>query len=195
MGSPVAALHLATDERGNELLARDPLALLTGMLLDQQVPMEKAFSGPGVVAERLGVDRLDAGRLAALDEQELVEVFARPPAVHRYPAAMAARVQQMCAVLVERYGGDAAQLWEGATDGADLRRRLQALPGFGEQKARIFVALLGKQRGLDLPGWREAAGDYGQPGFRSVADVVDEASLLRVRAHKKEAKAAARAAG
>jgi uncharacterized HhH-GPD family protein len=108
---------------------------------------------------------------------------------------MAARVQQMCAVLVERYGGDAAQLWEGATDGADLRRRLQALPGFGEQKARIFVALLGKQRGLDLPGWREAAGDYGQPGFRSVADVVDEASLLRVRAHKKEAKAAARAAG
>ena len=186
-------LHLASDERGNALLERDPLALLAGMLLDQQVPMEKAFSGPGVLAERLGVDRLDAETLATYDEQALVELFARPPAVHRYPAAMAGRLQQMCRAIVERYDGDAARVWEGAQDGADLRRRLQALPGFGEQKAKIFIALLAKQRGLDLPGWKEAAGDYGETGFRSVADVVDDESLLKVRAYKKEAKAAAKA--
>ena len=183
-------LQLAQDPDADALLDRDPLALLIGMLLDQQFPMERAFAGPAGLARRLGVDRLDARALAEYDPEALAAVFTGPPALHRYPAAMAGRVQALAALLVDRYDGDAAALWRDAPDGATLLRRLKALPGFGAQKAQIFVALLGKQRGVTPPGWREAAGAYGDDGsFRSVADVVDGASLVRVREFKQAAKA------
>ena len=191
----MAALQLAQDRDADALLDRDPLALLIGMLLDQQFPMERAFAAPAGLAQRLGVDRLDARALAELDPDAVAAVFAGPPALHRYPAAMAGRVQALAAIVVERYDGDAAGLWRDVPDGATLLRRLKALPGFGEQKAQIFVALLGKQRGVTPAGWREAAGAYGEDGsHRSVADVVDPASLARVREFKQAAKAKARAA-
>ncbi len=191
-------MHLATTDAGNELLARDPLALLVGMLLDQQIPMEKAFTSPAVLRDRLGGgpdDDLDAARIASLESARLEELFRTPPALHRFPASMAQRVQALCQSLVDDYDGDAAAVWTGAASGADLLRRVAALPGFGDQKARIFVALLGKQRGVQPAGWREAAGPYGEQGsHRSIADVVDTASLQKVRAHKQEAKRA-KAAG
>jgi uncharacterized HhH-GPD family protein len=191
----MAALQLAQDRDADALLDRDPLALLIGMLLDQQFPMERAFAAPAGLAQRLGVDRLDARALAEYDPDALAAVFAGPPALHRYPAAMAGRVQALAALVVERYDGDAAGLWRDVPDGATLLRRLKALPGFGAQKAQIFVALLGKQRGVTPAGWREAAGAYGEDGsHRSVADVVDPASLARVREFKQAAKAKARAA-
>ena len=186
-------LRLATTPEGNALLAGDPLALMMGMLLDQQIPMEKAFTSPSVLAARMGTDRLDAAMIAGYDPAAFEELFRRVPALHRFPAAMAQRVQALCQGLVEAYDGDAAAVWTGATSGRDLVRRIAALPGFGQQKARIFTALLGKQLGIRPEGWREAAGDYGAEGsFRSVADVVDDASLAKVRATKKELKAAAR---
>jgi uncharacterized HhH-GPD family protein len=188
-------LQLAQDPDADALLDRDPLALLIGMLLDQQFPMERAFAGPAGLARRLGVDHLDARALAEYDPAALAAVFTGPPALHRYPAAMAGRVQALAALLVDRYDGDAAGLWRDVPDGATLLRRIKALPGFGAQKAQIFVALLGKQRGVTPPGWREAAGAYGDDGsFRSVADVVDGASLVRVREFKQAAKAQKRAA-
>lgn len=187
-------LQLAQDPEADALLDRDPFALLVGMLLDQQFPMERAFAAPAGLAARLHVDRLDPAAIAAHDPEALAALFTGPPALHRYPAAMAARVQALAALVVERYGGDAAELWRDAPDGATLLRRLKELPGFGTQKAQIFVALLGKQRGVAPPGWREAAGAYGEEGStRSVADVVDGASLARVRAFKQAAKAEKRA--
>lgn len=187
-------LQLATTEKANALLASDPLALLTGMLLDQQISMEKAFTSPQVLAERMGTDRLDAQTIADYPPDAFEELFRQVPALHRFPAAMAARVQALCRALVEQYGGDAATVWSTAPDGATLIRRIAGLPGFGEQKARIFVALLGKQFGVRPDGWREAAGNYGESGsFRSVADVVDTESLTKVRAFKKQQKDAARA--
>jgi uncharacterized HhH-GPD family protein len=165
------------------------------MLLDQQIPMEKAFSGPQVLLERLGTDRLDPAAVADADPGHFAALMARPPAVHRYHTSMSGRVQALARALVDRYGGDASRVWTEAADGADLLRRLKALPGFGDQKARIFVALLGKQLGVRPEGWEEAAGDYAAPGHRSVADVVDEASLQRVRDYKRAARAAAREGG
>lgn len=189
-------LHLPIDPHANELLQRDPLALLVGMVLDQQVTFEKAFSSPYVLAQRIGVKELDAASLAAFDPDELTRVFATPPALHRFPKAMAARVQEVCRVLVEEYDGDAGRLWSDAATGKELLARVAALPGFGKQKAQIFVALLGKQFGVQPRGWRQAAGDYGVKGsYKSVADIVDEASLLRVRQYKKDMKAAAKAVG
>ncbi|MBY8871164.1 Fe-S cluster assembly protein HesB [Micromonospora sp. PLK6-60] len=186
-------LSLPIDPEANRLLERSPLALLTGMLLDQQIPMEKAFSSPYVLAQRLGHDP-DARELAGYEPEELVAVFARPPALHRFPKAMAARVQEMCRVLVDRYDGDAAGLWAGVTDGRELLRRIGELPGFGRQKAQIFVALLGKRYDVRPEGWREAAGGYGEEGaHRSVADITDADSLRRVREFKQAAKAAAKA--
>ncbi|WKU04807.1 HhH-GPD-type base excision DNA repair protein [Micromonospora sp. HUAS LYJ1] len=186
-------LSLPIDGEANRLLERSPLALLTGMLLDQQVPMEKAFSSPYVLAQRLGHDP-DARELAGYDPAELVEVFARPPALHLFPKAMAGRVQELCRVLVDRYAGDAGQLWADVTDGRELLRRIADLPGFGTQKAQIFVALLGKRYDVRPDGWREAAGGYGDPDtYRSVADVTDAESLRRVREYKQQAKAAAKA--
>lgn len=187
------SLHLATTDDGNALLERDPLALLLGMLLDQQIPMEKAFTSPSVLASRLGVERLDAGTIAALPPEELLELFRTPPALHRFPGSMAERTRQLCQALVDDWGGDAAAVWRDAESGAELVRRVGTLPGFGAQKAKIFVALLAKQFGVRPAGWQEATGDYGQDGFRSIADVVDDASKAKVREFKKEMKAKAKA--
>ena len=184
------SLSLPIDDAANGLLNDNALALLIGMVLDQQIPLEKAFSSPYVLTRRLG-HVPDAAELAGYDPDELITVFATPPALHRFPKAMAARVQQVCRVLVERYDGDAAALWAGAADGAELVRRIADLPGFGRQKAQIFTALLGKRCDVRPPGWREAAGGYGEQGvYRSVADIVDGDSLARVRAYKKQQKAA-----
>ena len=188
----MADLHLSQDPDADALLSRDPLALLLGMLLDQQIPMEKAFRGPAVLLERLG--HLDAARIADADPESFTQVMATPPAVHRFPGSMARRVQDLCRVLAEQHGGRAEAVWEGVDDGAEVLRRLQALPGFGRQKAQIFLALLGKQRGVTPSGWREAAGAYGEEGaLRSVADVVSPQTLLEVRAYKSSVKQAAKA--
>lgn len=187
------ALHLATTDDANALLERDPLALLLGMLLDQQIPMEKAFTSPKVLAERMDTDLLDAATIAALPPDELLELFRTPPALHRFPGAMATRTQQLCQTLVDEWGGDAANVWAGVDDGRELVRRIGSLPGFGDQKARIFAALLAKQFGVTPDGWEEATGDYGQPGHRSIADVVDDASKVKVREYKKAKKAEAKA--
>lgn len=186
-------LHITGDELSDALLARDANALLIGMVLDQQVTMEKAFAGPAVIAERMG-GRLDVQAIADADPDLFGALCAQRPAIHRFPGAMAKRVQATCQVLADKYGGDAANIWSGVDSGAELRARIAALPGFGAQKAAIFTALLGKQYGVQPAGWREAAGAYGEAGsHRSVADVVDQESLDKVRASKKAAKAAARA--
>jgi uncharacterized HhH-GPD family protein len=188
-------LHLPIDPTANELLQRDPLALLVGMVLDQQVPFEKAFSSPYVLAQRIGVKELDAAALAAFNSEELVKLFATPPALHRFPKAMAARVQEVCRLLVAEYDGNAERLWNDVATGKQLLKRVAALPGFGRQKAQVFVALLGKQFGVQPAGWRAAAGAYGVEGsYLSVADITDEDSLLKVRAYKKEMKRAAKTA-
>ncbi|MFG2132722.1 HhH-GPD-type base excision DNA repair protein [Streptomyces sp. NPDC048751] len=188
-------LHLAQDPEADELLGRSPLAALVGMLLDQQVPMEWAFKGPRTIADRLGSSDLDAHEIAARSPEAFAALLSEKPAVHRYPGSMAKRVQQLCQYLVEHYDGDAEAVWQGVDDGRELLKRLEALPGFGKQKAQIFLALLGKQLGVAPPGWREAAGAYGEPNsFRSVADITGPESLSKVRAHKQEMKAAAKAA-
>jgi uncharacterized HhH-GPD family protein len=185
-------LSLPIDAEANELLANDPLALLIGMVLDQQIPLEKAFSSPYVLAQRLG-HAPTATELAEFDPEQLVTIFATPPALHRFPKAMAARVQEVCRAVVGTYEGDVVNLWRDAADGKELVKRIAALPGFGKQKSQIFAALLGKQYGVQPPGWREAAGAYGEEGsHRSVADIVDDESLAKVRAFKKEMKAAAK---
>ncbi|CAL9524042.1 HhH-GPD-type base excision DNA repair protein [Streptomyces lavenduligriseus] len=188
-------LHLAQDPAADALLGRSPLAALTGMLLDQQIPMEWAFKGPRTIADRLGTEDLDAHEIAAMDPEAFAALLSEKPAVHRYPGSMAKRVQQLCQYLVEHYDGDAEAVWRDAGSGPELLRRLQELPGFGKQKAQIFLALLGKRLGVTPQGWREAAGAYGEPGsFRSVADITGPESLAKVRAHKQEMKAAAKAA-
>ncbi|MFE2438070.1 HhH-GPD-type base excision DNA repair protein [Streptomyces sp. NPDC059409] len=188
-------LHLAQDPEADELLGRSPLAALIGMLLDQQVPMEWAFKGPSTIARRMGAEDLDAHDIAAYDPEAFAALLSEKPAVHRYPGSMAGRVQQLCRYLVETYDGDAEGVWRGVSTGGELLKRLQALPGFGKQKAQIFLALLGKQLGVRPEGWREAAGAYGEPdSFRSVADIRGLESLTKVRAHKQEMKAAAKAA-
>jgi uncharacterized HhH-GPD family protein len=191
----VPELRIAQNADADELLGRDPLALVLGMLLDQQFAMERAFAGPRLLADRLGVETLSAEYLAEADPEQLAKVFQGPPAVHRYPGAMAARTQDVCRLLVARYGGRADRLWVDAADGAILLKRIGELPGFGAQKSKIFLALLGKQYGVTPPGWREAAGDYGIEGSRrSVADVTGPESLMEVRKYKQEQKAAARKA-
>lgn len=187
-------LNLAQNPEADRLLSSDPLALLIGMVLDQQIPLERAFSSPLDLKQRLG-GRLDAEEIASMDPEELAAKFAERPALHRFPAANAKRVQELCRIIVEEYGGRAEAIWDGAADGSDLYRRVKALPGFGEQKARIFIGLLGKQLGVRPPGWEDAAGKFGRPGtYMSVADIVDSESLGRVRAYKQELKAAAKKA-
>ncbi len=194
MGVTATSLYLTGNPEADALLARDGNALLIGMVLDQQVPMEKAFSGPAVIAERMG-GSLDVAAIAAADPEQFAALCATPPAVHRFPGSMAGRVQAVCRVLIADYRGAAENLWATAATGAELRKRIAALPGFGEQKAAIFLALLGKQYGVAPDGWREAAGAYGEDGSRiSVADVTSPESLTAVRAAKKAAKAAAQAA-
>jgi uncharacterized HhH-GPD family protein len=187
-----ASLSLSGNPAADRFLSDDPLALLIGMVLDQQVPLERAFSSPLDLKNRLG-GRLDAAEMASMDPDQLAAVFATRPALHRYPAANAKRVQELCRIVVDDYHGRAQDIWAQATTGEDLYRRVRALPGFGDQKARIFVGLLGKQLGVRPPGWQEAAGRFGAPGtFLSVADIVDADSLSRVRAYKAQVKAAAR---
>jgi uncharacterized HhH-GPD family protein len=189
----MAKLQLVQDPAADALLESNPLALLIGMLLDQQIPMETAFAGPKKLADRMG--GLDAQEIADYDPDAFLALCSERPAVHRFPGSMGKRVQILAQALVADYDGNAAGVWTaGDPDGAELLRRLKALPGFGEQKAKIFVALLGKQYGVTPQGWREAAGDYGKAGTHmSVADVVDGGSLEKVRSYKKQAKAAAKA--
>jgi len=185
-------LYLAADPAGNAILAENPFALLVGMQLDQQIPMEKAFSGPAVLRERLGGEFTPA-QVAAASPDAVEHACAARPAVHRFPRALATRLHSLAKVIVDEYGGDTAAIWTSADSGPELVARIAALPGFGDQKARIFTALLAKQFDVTPRGWKKAAGDYGLVGFRSVADVVDATSLQRVRDHKKAVKAAARA--
>jgi uncharacterized HhH-GPD family protein len=182
-------LRIAQDEHADEVLSEDPFALLIGMLLDQQFPMERAFAGPAKILDRFG--SLTPDRIAAADPEEFAALCATAPAVHRFPGSMAGRVQAVAQAIVTAYDGDTRRLWEEAGSGKELLSRLTALPGFGRQKAQIFVALLAKQLGVRPPGWHEAAGAYAEEGsFRSVADVVDADSLERVRSFKKAAKQA-----
>ncbi|BAH52371.1 HhH-GPD-type base excision DNA repair protein [Rhodococcus opacus] len=187
-------LNLVGDPDADALLSSDPLALLIGMLLDQQVPMETAFAGPKKLDDRIG--GLEVHRIAEMDPDEFAAVCSQTPAVHRFPGSMATRIQSLCAYLVENYDGSVEALWtSGDPDGKEVLKRLKALPGYGDQKARIFLALLGKQIGVEPTGWREAAGDYGTEGSRrSIADVVDDKSLHEVREFKKAAKAEAKKA-
>lgn len=188
-------LQLVQDPAADALLDSNPFALLVGMLLDQQVPMETAFAGPKKIADRMG--GFDAGEIADYDPDKFAALCSEKPAIHRFPASMAKRIQALAQLIVDRYGGDAAALWTaGDPDGKELLRRLRGLPGFGEQKAQIFLALLGKQYGVTPAGWQDAAGEFGQPGtYISVADIVDARSLGHVRSHKKQMKAMGKAKG
>lgn len=184
------AIQIAQVPTADKVLSEDPFALLVGMLLDQQFPMERAFQAPAKVLDRFGT--LDPAQIAAANPEEFVTLCSTPPAVHRFPGSMAARIQELAQIVTDEYGGDAAKIWVEAESGADLMKRLLALPGFGKQKAQIFTALVAKQLDVRPDGWEKAAGDYSLDGYRSVADVVDEASLLKVREYKQAKKAAAR---
>jgi uncharacterized HhH-GPD family protein len=189
-----AVFPVTGDDAADDLLLTDPLALLIGMLLDQQIPMEKAFRSPYDLSERMGGGPLDAAAIAAADPDEMVAIFKGPPALHRFPKAFAERTQAVCAAIVETYDGRAEAIWTEAADGADLLKRLLALPGFGRDKAQIFVALLAKRVGVRPAGWQEAAGEFGDGRRLSVADVDSKEAFDRVRAWKKEQKAKAKAA-
>jgi uncharacterized HhH-GPD family protein len=192
MAAKPTATPFTGDEEADRLLTDHPLALLVGMLLDQQVPMEKAFHSPYDLKQRLG-DKLDAADIATRDPDELKDMFKERPALHRFPGSMADRTQELCRRIVERYEGDAARVWTSAATGDELLANLRELPGFGEQKARVFIALLAKRLGVKPQGWEQAAGAYGQPGHYSVADIDGPDSLAAVRAYKKEQKARAKA--
>jgi uncharacterized HhH-GPD family protein len=184
------SLYITGAPEADGLLNSDGTALLIGMLLDQQVPMEWAFAGPATLRRRLG--HLDAGRIAAMDVDEFVAVCCEKPAIHRFPAALGRRIHALCEMLVDDHGGRGAGVWEGVDDGAELYRRLRSLPGYGDEKARIFVAILGKTQGVTPVGWREAAGRFGDDVPRSVADITGPESLARVREWKRTQKAAQR---
>ena len=186
-------LTIAQDPVADKILSEDPFALLMGMLLDQQYPMEHAFRGPAKVLDRFGT--LDPAAIAGAEPESFADLCATPPAIHRYGRSMAGRVQELARHVVEEHDGDASRVWTEARSGADLMKRLRALPGYGEQKAKIFTALLAKQLDVKPRGWTTVVGDYGKKGYRSVADVVDAESLGKVRAFKKQKKAAAAAAG
>ena len=185
------AIHITGDAHADQVLTDSPFALLVGMMLDQQYPMEHAFRGPAKVLDRLG--SIDPADIAAADPERFAELSSTPPAIHRFPGSMAARLQELSGIVVEQYDGDASRIWTEASDARDLMKRVQALPGFGKQKSQIFVALLAKQLGVRPDGWEQVVGAYAEDGYRSVADVVDEGSLQKVRDHKKQLKAAARA--
>jgi len=179
------------DAEADRLLSTGGFALLVGMLLDQQVPMEWAFRGPLELKRRLG--SLDATTIAAMTPDALIEVFVAKPALHRYPASMAKRVYELASFVTEQYGGHAERIWHGTKDPAELLARLRALPGYGPQKAQIFLAILGKRLGTAPSGWQELAGAYGQPGHRSIADVDGPGAVDQVRSYKQEMKKKARA--
>jgi uncharacterized HhH-GPD family protein len=185
------AIQITGDPHADEVLSDSPFALLVGMMLDQQYPMEHAFRGPAKVLDRFGT--IEPAAIAGADPEEFKALCSTPPAIHRFPGSMAARLQELAGIIVERYDGQAERLWTEAASGADLLKRIMALPGFGRQKAQIFTALLAKQLGVRPEGWEEAVGDYALEGHRSVADVVDPASLQKVRAYKQEKKSRAKA--
>jgi uncharacterized HhH-GPD family protein len=180
-------LPFTGDDDADRYLVSEPLALLIGFALDQQVTVQKAFSGPLVIRQRLG--HLDAARIAATDPSELEQVFRTPPAIHRFPASMAGKVQALCKAIADEYGNDAARVWNDAADGRDLQRRLLALPGIGEMKARALIAMVGRRLGVKPPGWDEVA-----PTTPTLGDVETPADLARYQEGKRAAKAAARAA-
>jgi uncharacterized HhH-GPD family protein len=186
----VPKLQLAQDPAADALLSENPFALLVGMVLDQQIPLEVAFAGPKKIADRMG--GFDAAAIADYDPDKFAALCSERPAVHRFPGSMAKRIQAVAQIIVDNYDGDAAAIWTaGDPDGPELLRRLKELPGFGEQKARIFLALLGKQYSVTAKGWRAAAGEYGKAGAHlSVADIADARSLEQVRSYKKQIKAA-----
>jgi uncharacterized HhH-GPD family protein len=186
------AIHITGDAAADQVLTDDPFALLVGMMLDQQYPMEHAFRGPAKVLDRFGT--LDPAAIAAADPEEFTALCSTPPAIHRFPGSMAARLQELARIVADDYDGHAERIWTEATDGRDFLKRMQALPGFGKQKAQIFVALVAKQLGVRPDGWETAVGAYAENAYRSVADVVDAASLQKVRDFKKQKKAEAKAA-
>ena len=185
--------QITGDPAADKVLDDSSFALLVGMMLDQQYPMEHAFRGPAKVLERFGT--LDPGQIASADPEQFAALCSTPPAIHRFPGSMAARLQALAAIVEEKYDGRTERLWTEASTGKELLARVMDLPGFGKQKSQIFVALLAKQLGVRPQGWEAAVGAYAEDGFRSVADVVDEASLQKVRDYKKQKKAAAKAAG
>lgn len=184
--------NITGDPAADKVLDDSAFAILAGMMLDQQYPMEHAFRGPAKVLERFGT--LEPGAIAHADPEEFAALCSTPPAIHRFPGSMAARLQELAKIVEDEYGGHAERIWTEATDGKDLLKRMQSLPGFGKQKAQIFVALLAKQLDVRPTGWEAAVGAYAEDGYRSVADVVDGASLQKVRDFKKQKKAAAKAA-
>jgi uncharacterized HhH-GPD family protein len=183
--------HITGDDHADQVLTDDPFALLVGMMLDQQYPMEHAFRGPAKVLDRFGT--LEPARIAAADPEEFAALCSTPPAIHRFPGSMSARLQELARIVADEYDGQAERIWTEAKDGRDLLTRMQALPGFGKQKAQIFVALVAKRLDVRPEGWESAVGAYAEDGYRSVADVVDGASLQKVRDYKKQKKAEARA--
>jgi uncharacterized HhH-GPD family protein len=186
-------LYLSGDPEADALISRDAFALLMGMVLDQQIPLERAFAAPAVLVTRLGKP-LDARAIAGMDSEEFAAAFRQQPALHRFPGSMAGRVQDVARIVVDEYGGDAAKIWKTAKTGDELLKRVEALPGFGKQKAKIFLALLGKQMGVEPPGWREASAPFGKAGSRmSIADIDSAETLASVRDHKRQMKAAAKA--
>ena len=190
---PKTSLALTGNDEADALLATDPLALVIGMVLDQQIPLERAFRSPFELRERLG-GSLDAGAIASMDPDALAEIFGAKPALHRFPSSMARRVQDVCRLIMDTYDGDAAAIWMSAANGKELLAHVKALPGFGVQKARIFIALLGKQMGLHTPGWQQVSTPFSQPGtFQSVADIDSPAALTKVRQFKQQMKAEAKA--
>ena len=187
------SIRITQDDHADQVLSDSSFALLIGMMLDQQYPMEHAFRGPAKVLDRFG--SFEPAAIAAADPEEFAAMCATPPAIHRFPGSMAARLQEVARIVEQDYGGDASRIWTEASDARELMKRVQALPGFGKQKAQIFVALLAKQLGVRPDGWEQQVGAYSDDGFRSVADVVDAESLQKVRDHKKQMKAAAKAGG
>jgi uncharacterized HhH-GPD family protein len=188
MTTSATAIPVTGDAEADQLLAENPLALLIGMLLDQQVPMEWAFRGPLTLQQRLGTP-LDAETIAAFGPDKVEAIFRDKPAMHRYPGSMGKRTHALCAYVVEHYGGDAGAIWRDAPSGQEIYRRLRELPGYGEEKAKIFLAILGKRLGQAAPGWEEAAAPFSDTTPRSVADVDSAESLARVREFKKARKA------
>ncbi len=180
-------IHITGDEHADQVLTDSPFALLCGMLLDQQFPMERAFAGPAKVLERFG--SLEPAEIANAEPEQFASLCSEPPAVHRFPGSMAGRIQAVARIVVEEYDGKTERIWTEASDAQDLMKRMTSLPGFGKQKSQIFVALLAKQLGVRPEGWDSVVGDYSLEGYRSVADVVDAASLAKVRAYKQEKKA------
>jgi uncharacterized HhH-GPD family protein len=186
----MGTLYITGNPASDKLLNSNGTALLIGMLLDQQVPMEWAFNGAHTLKQRLG--HLDPRKIARMDPDEFLTVCLEKPAIHRFPKAMAQRIQGMCQIIATDYGNKGENIWSDVTDASVLFERLRKLPGYGEEKAQIFIALLGKRFGVTPNGWKKAAGVFSDSNPRTVADITSPETLLKVRAWKKAEKAADR---